>query len=81
MAESAVSFPHRIDPSRHCVAECRRRVRPVGTNITQVSAHAKTGIAPVVIENILTHLDRKDTSGAARHLPPCQAPPQASLFA
>ena len=36
---------------------------------------------PVVIEQILTHLDRKDAAGAARHLPPCRAPPQASLFA
>ena len=36
---------------------------------------------PVVIAKILTHLDRKDASGAARHLPPCRAPPQASLFA
>ncbi len=36
---------------------------------------------PVVIENILTHLDRKDAAGAARHLPPCRAPPQARLFA
>ncbi len=36
---------------------------------------------PVVIEKILTHLDRKDASGAARRLPPCRAPPQAGLFA
>ena len=36
---------------------------------------------PVVIEKILTHLDRKDASHAARRLPPSRAPPQASLFA
>ncbi len=36
---------------------------------------------PVVIEKILTHLDRQDAAEAARHLPPCRAPPQASLFA
>ncbi len=36
---------------------------------------------PVVIEKILTRLDRKDAAGAARHLPPCRAPPQARLFA
>ena len=35
---------------------------------------------PVVIEDILTHLKRKDASGAVRRLPPCRAPPQASLF-
>jgi hypothetical protein len=36
---------------------------------------------PVVIEKILTHLERKDTSTAAPRLPPCRAPPQARLFA
>ncbi len=36
---------------------------------------------PVVIEKILVHLDRKAACGAARRLPPCRAPPQASLFA
>jgi hypothetical protein len=36
---------------------------------------------PVVIEKILTHLDNKAAGGAARRLPPCRAPPQASLFA
>ena len=36
---------------------------------------------PVVIEKILTHLDRKAACTAARRLPPCRAPPQASLFA
>ena len=36
---------------------------------------------PVVIEKILTHLDSKAAYGAARRLPPCRAPPQASLFA
>jgi hypothetical protein len=35
---------------------------------------------PVVIEKILTHLDRKDASAAAPRLPPCRAPPQAALF-
>jgi hypothetical protein len=35
---------------------------------------------PVVIEKILTHLD-KAACGAAARLPPCRAPPQASLFA
>ena len=34
----------------------------------------------VVIEKILTHLDRKAAGGTARRLPPCRAPPQASLF-
>ena len=36
---------------------------------------------PVVVEKILTHLDSKAAGGAARRLPPCRAPPQASLFA
>ncbi len=36
---------------------------------------------PVVIEKILTHLDRKNTSTAASRLPPCRAPPQARWFA
>ena len=36
---------------------------------------------PVVIEKILTHLDNKAAGGGARRLPPCRAPPQASLFA
>jgi hypothetical protein len=36
---------------------------------------------PVVIEKILTHIDNKAACGAARRLPPCRTPPQASLFA
>jgi len=35
---------------------------------------------PVVIDKILTHLDSKGAWGVARRLPPCRAPPQASLF-
>ena len=35
---------------------------------------------PVVIEEILTHLERKDALGAARRSPPSRGPPQASLF-
>ena len=35
---------------------------------------------PVVIEQILTHLERKQASTAAPRLPPCRAPPQARLF-
>jgi hypothetical protein len=35
---------------------------------------------PVVIEQILTHLERKEASTATPHLPPCRAPPQARLF-
>ena len=35
----------------------------------------------VIIDKILTHLDRKAAGGTARRLPPCRAPPQASLFA
>jgi hypothetical protein len=35
---------------------------------------------PVVIEKILTHLDRKAAGGTDRRLPPCQAQAQASLF-
>jgi len=35
---------------------------------------------PVVIDKILTHLDSKGACGVARRLPPCRAPPQASLF-
>ena len=35
---------------------------------------------PVVIEKILTHLERKAAGGPTRRLPPCRAPPQASLF-
>ncbi len=33
-----------------------------------------------VIDKILTHLDSKGACGVARRLPPCRAPPQASLF-
>jgi hypothetical protein len=36
---------------------------------------------PVVIEKILTHLDKKDASAEASLLPPCRAPPQTGLFA
>jgi hypothetical protein len=36
---------------------------------------------PLVIKNILTHLDRKDAYAAARRLPPSRAPPQARLLA
>jgi len=35
---------------------------------------------PVVIEKILTHLDKKYASAEAARLPPCRAPPQAGLF-
>ena len=35
---------------------------------------------PVVIEKILTHLDKKCTSTEIPQLPPCRAPPQAGLF-
>jgi hypothetical protein len=35
----------------------------------------------LVIKKILAHLERKDASHAAWRLPPCRAPPQASLFA
>ena len=34
----------------------------------------------VVIEKILTPLERKDALGAARRSPPSHGPPQASLF-
>ena len=37
--------------------------------------------ASLVIKKILAHLERKDASHAAWRLPPCRAPPQASLFA
>ena len=33
------------------------------------------------LDDVLTHLDRKAACAAARRLPPCRAPPQASLFA
>ena len=35
---------------------------------------------PIVIEKILTHLDKKDASVEPARLPPCRAPPQGSLF-
>ena len=35
---------------------------------------------PVVIEKILTDLDKKNTSAEAPRLPPCRAPPQVGLF-
>jgi hypothetical protein len=35
---------------------------------------------PVVIEKILTHLDKQAPSVEASPLPPCRAPPQGSLF-
>jgi len=36
---------------------------------------------PVVIEKILTHLERKDASGAARRLPPCRGHPRPACSA
>jgi hypothetical protein len=36
---------------------------------------------PVVLEKIITHIERKDTSTPAARLPPSLGPPQASLFA
>ena len=35
---------------------------------------------PVVIEKILTHLERKNAAATAVRLPPSRAPPHASLF-
>ena len=35
---------------------------------------------PVVIKNILTHLDKQDPSVEVSPLPPCRAPPQDGLF-
>jgi len=35
---------------------------------------------PIVIENILTHLDKKDPSEESSLIPPCRAPPQGGLF-
>jgi hypothetical protein len=35
---------------------------------------------PVVIEKILTHLDKRGTPTEIPRLPPCRAPPQAGLF-
>jgi hypothetical protein len=35
---------------------------------------------PVVIEKILTHLDKQDPSVEPARLPPCRAPPQGGLF-
>jgi hypothetical protein len=35
---------------------------------------------PVMIEKILTHLDKKQASVEALPLPPCRAPSQAGLF-
>jgi hypothetical protein len=35
---------------------------------------------PVVIKNILTHLDEQVASTQAPRLPRCRAPPQAGLF-
>ena len=35
---------------------------------------------PVVIEKILTHIDKKAACGTARRLPPSRAPPLGSLF-
>ena len=35
---------------------------------------------PLVIEKILTYLDKKDASSEASRLPPCRAPPLAGLL-
>ena len=35
---------------------------------------------PVIIEKILTHLEANATEPEGCRLPPCRAPPQASLF-
>nr|MDJ0990312.1 IS91 family transposase [Desulfobacterales bacterium] len=35
---------------------------------------------PVIVEKILTHLDKKDESTQASRLPHCRAPPPAGLF-
>ena len=52
------------------------RGRPLRSGLKSIA----TDLEQPVIEKILTHLD-KAAGGTARHLPPCRAPPQASLFA
>jgi hypothetical protein len=65
-------------------AQRLKRVFGIDIEICQACGGAVRIIAciedPAVIEKILTHLDKKDASVVGSRLPPCRAPPQASLF-
>ena len=66
-------------------AQCLKRVFNIDIEMCKgCDGHVKIIACiedPMVIEKILAHLDRKAACDAARRLPPCRAPPQASLFA
>ena len=65
-------------------AQRLKRIFGIGIEISRACSGAVRIIAciedPVVIEKILTNLDKKDASAEASRLPPCRAPPQAGLF-
>jgi len=65
-------------------AQRLKRVFNIDIEICQACGGAVRIIAsiedPIVIEKILTHLDKKDASVEPARLPPCRAPPQGGLF-
>ena len=65
-------------------AQRLKRVFNIDIEICQACGGAVRIIAsiedPIVIEKILTHLDKQDPSAKASPLPPCRAPPQGGLF-
>ncbi len=65
-------------------AQRLKRVFNIDIETCQVCGGALRIIAciedPIVIEKILTHLDKKKPSTQAARLPPCRAPPQTGFF-
>ena len=65
-------------------AQRLKRVFNIDIEICQACGGAVRIIAsiedPIVIEKILTHLDKKDPSEEPSLIPPCRAPPQGGLF-
>ena len=65
-------------------AQCLKRVFGIDIETCPACGGAVRIIAciedPVIIEKILTHLEANATEPEGCRLPPCRAPPQASLF-
>jgi hypothetical protein len=60
---------------------CKTAYMPsMAVRCRQSDAGSQSREERVVIDQILTHLERKAASTAAPRLPPCRAPPQARLF-
>jgi len=71
--------------SRPAVANGNKRRRALLTIGAQHLAYFRPSVvltmgSTIVIQKILTHLDKKSTSVEASRLPPCRGPPQAGLF-